>query len=642
MVVDGDSRRRKMRETTKAYRRRKGDPFWDEVFVGDGVDVGSGDDPFHKEWFSGVRSVRLFDKNDGDAQYFCRYVRPASMDFVHASNCLEHLSSPVEALKNWLHVVKPGGHVVFTVPDEDLYEQGVFPSRWNAEHKATFTLFKNCSWSSRSVSLAKMLAELPACRVRRIGLADAGYDRSLKGKDQTMSGAEAFWEVVLGKLAVEVKPRTFKHSGARGDLVYGLAAVRAMGGGTVYVNRDENSHFGLPVCDEEMASILEFLESLEYVVSAKEWKKEDVDCDMDVFRTGRLDYNLLSDAQEMCLGVAHDHDKPWINPERVEPAREADIVVARSARYHGPFDWGELKPWIDRCVFVGSEKEHEDFVRATGMRVRRVRTPTWKALAGVIRGGKLFVGNQSMPYSLAEAMQLPRVLEVYGLCPNCDPRGLDGHLRLTQGVIRRYVEGDGAADESGVSRNSWMCKVFCVPKPTQRERIVFGIVIPNVDSAAGKLADEVRKAKGEVVVVEQGSSFEEMANLGAVMVTGQAICVVDPRWGISLVDAEMVVQQLADGRTGLVGACMSTKFRPHVSGPCFAVSRRAYEQLGLFNPAMRPGALNMLEMNLRFTRGRFGCKSASLLKWLKWSEAESPGDDAGNIAYVKKVYGVSI
>jgi SAM-dependent methyltransferase len=234
VVYGGEERRSGLRESTKAFVRRSKDPFWNDVFVGDGLDVGSGNDPFKKEWFPAVKSVRTFDIADGDAQYLARAFRPGSFDFVHSSNCLEHLRCPWEAVLGWMHVLKPGGHMVFTVPDEDLYEQGVFPSRWNVDHKWTFTWHKDCSWTKRSINLDEMLVGMAKfCEVRRVFLADSGYDRAVTGVDQTVRGAEAFWEVVVRKLPVERKPRTFKHSGARGDLIYGLAAIRAMGGGTL-------------------------------------------------------------------------------------------------------------------------------------------------------------------------------------------------------------------------------------------------------------------------------------------------------------------------------------------------------------------------------------------------------------------------
>ena len=47
-------------------------------------------------------------------------------------------------------MLEPGGHLIVTVPDEDLYEQGHFPSDYNRDHKWTFTIHKPKSWSERS------------------------------------------------------------------------------------------------------------------------------------------------------------------------------------------------------------------------------------------------------------------------------------------------------------------------------------------------------------------------------------------------------------------------------------------------------------------------------------------------------------
>jgi len=37
------------------------------------------------------------------------------------------------ALREWFQLVKPGDHLIVIVPDEDLYKQGYFPSRFNAD-----------------------------------------------------------------------------------------------------------------------------------------------------------------------------------------------------------------------------------------------------------------------------------------------------------------------------------------------------------------------------------------------------------------------------------------------------------------------------------------------------------------------------
>jgi SAM-dependent methyltransferase len=131
-------------------------------------------------------------------------VASASFDFVHSSHCLEHMRNPEEALTNWLRVLKPGGYLIVTVPDEDLYELGTWPSCFNADHKWTFTICKETSWSPVSlnvVDLARRFARTAA--VERIVLLRDFFREELaaQGIDQTQTPvAECSIEFVWCKL----------------------------------------------------------------------------------------------------------------------------------------------------------------------------------------------------------------------------------------------------------------------------------------------------------------------------------------------------------------------------------------------------------------------------------------------------------
>jgi len=91
--------------------------------------------------------------------------------------------------------------MVVIIPDEDLYEQGIFPSRWNQDHKWTFTPWKKESWSSKSVNVIEFCDFLPGSKFVHLIKADSGYDYSLRNVDQTLdgNGAESFIELVLQK-----------------------------------------------------------------------------------------------------------------------------------------------------------------------------------------------------------------------------------------------------------------------------------------------------------------------------------------------------------------------------------------------------------------------------------------------------------
>ncbi|HEX9045879.1 MAG TPA: methyltransferase domain-containing protein [Verrucomicrobiae bacterium] len=160
-----------MNETTKA--KQYWGPIEKEATRGHGIDIGCGPDPVTPD-------ARRFDLADGDANVASQYVKE-QFDFVYSSHCLEHMHDPRATILDWWKLVKPGGYLFVTVPDEDLYEQGVFPSRFNSDHKATFTLSKAQSWSPKSVNVLDLALSLPGGQIVSLQLQDRGYDRLLMG-----------------------------------------------------------------------------------------------------------------------------------------------------------------------------------------------------------------------------------------------------------------------------------------------------------------------------------------------------------------------------------------------------------------------------------------------------------------------------
>ena len=203
-----------MKECSKSIARRLADSnFTRRYFVGHGLDIGGKPDPLalYVELFCRLDSVRTWDWEDGDAQ-FLETLPADSIDFIHSSHCLEHLRDPAEGLKNWMRVVRPGGHLVITVPDEDLYEQGVFPSTFNLDHKWTFSINKKRSWSDRSINVLDLVGGLgPEAELVKLELLTATYRYALPRYDQSQSPiAECGIEFVLRK-----RPDTEVLSGGR-------------------------------------------------------------------------------------------------------------------------------------------------------------------------------------------------------------------------------------------------------------------------------------------------------------------------------------------------------------------------------------------------------------------------------------------
>ncbi len=196
-----------MKECSKSINRRLGDSrFVRKYFVGVGIDIGGKPDPLslYQEFFPLVKHVKTWDWEDGDAQYL-EGVPDGKYDFVHSSHCLEHLHDPAEGLKNWLRVLKPSGHLIITVPDEDLYEQGEFPSTFNHDHKWSFTIYKPASWSDKSINVMDFLTNLgEGSAIEKIELLNNNYRYLLPRYDQTLTPVgECGIEMIIRKRSDE-------------------------------------------------------------------------------------------------------------------------------------------------------------------------------------------------------------------------------------------------------------------------------------------------------------------------------------------------------------------------------------------------------------------------------------------------------
>jgi len=204
-----------MNESAKARPRREREGFFDKYMKGNGLDIGYGGDLV-------VPNARGWDLEDGDAQELTGLANE-SFDFVYSSHCLEHMRDPVVSLLNWWRVVKPGGYLIFIIPDEDLYEQGIWPSVYNADHKNTFTVSKDKSWSPVSCNLTDLVARLPDRKVISIRTSDEGYDYSRTDKaDQTRGNVEAAIEVIVQKAIPAFKWETrFRETFRCPDCGYG-------------------------------------------------------------------------------------------------------------------------------------------------------------------------------------------------------------------------------------------------------------------------------------------------------------------------------------------------------------------------------------------------------------------------------------
>ncbi len=200
-----------MNETSKAAPRRAVRPLFQRAFSGRGIDIGGGGDPLQPvtivggrpHRFMGMVSCECFDMRDGDANVIDTLRPHESYDFVYSSQTLEDMDDPFDALSRWSRLVKPGGYMVITVPDFELYERGHWPSIGNGAHRSCFGMNHHPkapvnAYYNLSLFLDGFTFKYP-WQLLLLQLVDTNYDYSpeARGRDQTLGNAEAFLEFVL-------------------------------------------------------------------------------------------------------------------------------------------------------------------------------------------------------------------------------------------------------------------------------------------------------------------------------------------------------------------------------------------------------------------------------------------------------------
>ncbi len=146
-----------MNEASKTRAVRNSD-FYSRYMSDSVLDIGCGPDLV-------VPHATPFDQEDGDANEILSYLQPESFFCVHSSHCLEHMRNPRKSIADWWTLVKPGGYLITVVPDENLYEQGYWPSLFNNDHKSMFRLDGISQHPEVSFNINDLATSLPGATI---------------------------------------------------------------------------------------------------------------------------------------------------------------------------------------------------------------------------------------------------------------------------------------------------------------------------------------------------------------------------------------------------------------------------------------------------------------------------------------------
>jgi hypothetical protein len=269
-----------------------------------------------------------------------------------------------------------------------------------------------------------------------------------------LTGADKINDIGKIKAAADAKGElNLTHSGNAGDIIYALPTIKRISEITgVPINLyfklgrpmdlpNYSSHpLGNVMLNQKMADMLfPLVRSQAYISKCDIYHDQIIDIDLDYFRSGLVPMNKGNIARwcSYITGVSPDLWKRWL---LIEPDKNFSdsIVIARSGRYQNKYiDYSFLNEY-DNLKFIGVESEYNDIKRFLPL-IEWIEVENFLQMAQIIAGCKFFIGNQSFPYSVAEAMKVPRILEGAYDVINVVPEGEGGYDFFFQGHFEWLV-----------------------------------------------------------------------------------------------------------------------------------------------------------------------------------------------------------
>ena len=206
----------------------------------------------------------------------------------------------------------------------------------------------------------------------------------------------------------------FYHCGDIGDIVFSMPVVKAMGGGTVYLDPLGGQHLdvikattwdGRMKFDQAAAGYLApLLRAQRYIEDVQLWSGQEYDvCLVEARRIFDKQRNIVSHYTDFfCLDYSVSDDG-WLDvPD--EPAVSGAVLLTRTLRYQSNYPkWTSLLHDLrgQELVFLGLPFEHEVFCRTFDVKPRYHPVANALHAASLIKSCRMYISNQGANHAIA-------------------------------------------------------------------------------------------------------------------------------------------------------------------------------------------------------------------------------------------------
>jgi hypothetical protein len=246
------------------------------------------------------------------------------------------------------------------------------------------------------------------------------------------------------------KEISFLHSGHTGDIVNVLPILKELSVTHVcklYIQLDLPTSTYYPdhpagqfFMNKKIYRMLHpLLEKQSYINLVDVFIDQEIDVNFDLIR--ELPIRLAFDSMKYgshISGTQPDLTESFLNVEDHNKLKNK-IIILRSLRYQNQFINYDFLNKYDNVYFVGTIIEYED-LKKTIKNLKFYECIDFLELSEIIKSCKLFIGNSSLGFTIAEGLKVPRLLEASPWNPSQQVHGKNGYDFFFQSHFEKFFK----------------------------------------------------------------------------------------------------------------------------------------------------------------------------------------------------------
>ena len=266
-----------------------------------------------------------------------------------------------------------------------------------------------------------------------------------KGKEIEKKNENLYKNLIKFKLneiskAIHTKNElNFLHSGHLGDIINSLPLIKEISKTkkcSLFIEankllpqnaQNEKHPFGKYFLNENsVKKIMPLLLKQSYLENVQLFNNQNIDINLNLFRDMPLNFNIDSVRWYFHItGIHGDLDKPYLINIDKHKIKDRIVIIRTTRRKNYLINYNFIKNY-NNVLFLGLIDEYKDLKKEIP-NLDFYDCKDFLEMAEIINSCKMFIGNLSFGYTLAEGLKKPRLLESGPGFPLVYPNGKDAY-----------------------------------------------------------------------------------------------------------------------------------------------------------------------------------------------------------------------